>query len=267
MRSAAIVTVGSELVEGARIDTHTAEVARALAPFGFTVREAVSVGDDADALAQTFRRLAAVDELVIVTGGLGPTHDDVTREAAAAALDRPLHRSARLEALLAPAARRHKDARAAGMVLVQADVLDGAEVIDPTTGTAPGQVVATPAGVMALLPGPPAEMRPMLAEFLGRFERVHASPRELCFAGLGESDVQVRAQAALGEAPGIAFTVLAKPGDVRALLFDHGAGASALDAAARRVADAFPEECYSEAGESLAQVVVRAAREAGCTLA
>lgn len=265
--TAAIVTVGSELVEGLRLDTNTAEIARSLAPRGFRVTEAVSVGDDIDAVAATMARCAAVCDLVITTGGLGPTHDDVTREAAAAALGLPLIRDERIVELLRPFLKRHAEPAARTQLLRQADVLDGAEVIDPTTGTAPGLVVTTDSATVALLPGPPSEMRPMLACLLQRYPVANAEVVELGVVGLTESDAQVRAQAALHDTPGVGFTVLASPGDVRILLLDHGAGQHGLTAAREAVATALGEHCYSRTGESLAEATVKALAGTGRRLA
>jgi nicotinamide-nucleotide amidase len=264
---AAIVTVGSELVEGLRIDTNTAEIARALAPRGLRVVEALSVGDDVAVLAAALERLTASCGLVVVTGGLGPTHDDITREAASRALQKPLVRDQHLAAWLEPVIARHRDPEAAAQVLVQAELLDGAEVFPATTGTAPGQLVATPLGALALLPGPPSEMRPMLHALVERYPLSRAEPHELGVTGLSESDAQVIAQRVLATHPGVALTVLARPGDVRVLLLDDGAGEQQLAAAAEQVADALGAHCYARDGASLAESLVRAATDRGVTLA
>jgi nicotinamide-nucleotide amidase len=265
--SAAIVTIGSELVEGLRLDTNTAEIARALGPRGVRVREALSVGDDKDVLAAHLRRLGAAYDLVITTGGLGPTHDDVTRDAASLAFGLPLVEDPRLVKVLGPAVRRHRDPRAAEQVLVQARVLEGAEVIDATTGTAPGLVVRADRGVVALLPGPPSEMRPMLHALLERYPLVRAEPHELGVAGMTESDAQVTAQSALEPYAGVGFTVLARPGDVHILLLDDGAGAHGLSEAAGAVSRALGERVYSDDGAPLQAVVIREAAARGVELA
>ncbi len=267
--TASIVTVGSELVEGLRVDTNTREVAFALASAGYRVVETVSVGDDVDRVAATLERLCTRDELVVVTGGLGPTHDDVTREAAARALSLPLDQNAELLGVLAAAARRHTDPRAAEQVLKQADVLRGALVIPAVTGTAPGQVASTSAGRVALLPGPPAEMRPMLERLVTEIAPGPGRPRhrELGCVGISESDAQVRASEALGDTSGIDFTVLARPGDVRIVLFDAGAGEDTLERAVREVAEALEEYVYATDESSLAECVLTAARERGVSIA
>ena len=106
-RYAAIVTIGSELVEGLRVDTNTAVVAYDLSRFGFRVAEATSVGDDATLLASVLKRLTSAYELVVVTGGLGPTHDDVTREATGAALGLEMRSDPVIVEFLQPFLSRH----------------------------------------------------------------------------------------------------------------------------------------------------------------
>jgi nicotinamide-nucleotide amidase len=141
--SAAIITVGTELVRGLAVDTNTSEIARELAGAGLDVLEAVSVADDEDILAAHMARCTAAYDLVVVTGGLGPTHDDVTRQAAARALSLELVRDPKIEGLLSAAAARHGDSRGAEQVFRQADVLAGAKVLPAVKGTAPGQIVPT----------------------------------------------------------------------------------------------------------------------------
>ena len=237
-RSAAIVTVGSELVEGLRVDTNTAEVARDLQRYGFRVSEAVSLGDDIGTLSSALARLTSEHSLVVTTGGLGPTHDDITREAVSLALGRPLVADEALTRFLGRFLARHAEPEAADQLFKQALVLSGAEILTPSSGTAAGQVVATPAGTLVLLPGPPREMRPMLAEWLGRFSPTRAEAIDLGVVGMPESDVQIAAQRALLTSTGIGLTVLARPGDVRVLLLDEGAGEDGLAAARDAVAHA-----------------------------
>jgi len=267
LRSAAIVTVGSELVDGLRVDTNTAEVARALGRFGFSVHEAISVGDSEQILADVLRRLTASYALVVTTGGLGPTHDDITRDAACEALGRAMAADTAIVEALQPAIARHGESGSAADMLTQALVLEGAEVVLPTTGTAPGQVISTPAGHLILLPGPPSEMRPMLSRVLARFTATVAEPRELGVTGVAESDVQHAAQRALSAFHGIVLTVLSKPGDVRVILIDDGAGERTLGQAAVAVAAELADACYSLDGSSLAEELVSAASARSLTIA
>lgn len=266
-RHAAIVTVGTELVRGLAVDTNTSEIAAALAGAGIDVIETVSVADDETTLTEALRRCSVSYDLVVVTGGLGPTHDDVTRQAASEALGLPLERDLSLVEGLRASAARHADDRAAGQVYRQADVLQGATVLPAVVGTAPGQVVPTPRGSLVLLPGPPREMRPLLRSLVATWGEGAASPRVLRFTGLSESDLQVAAQDVLAGRADIELTVLAKPGDVRVVLFSRGADASVLDEVSARIADAVGDACYSADGSSLAETVLRKAREAGLTIA
>ncbi len=267
---AAIVTVGTELVLGLRPDTNAREMARGLMSAGMNVCEHVTVGDDTHALADTLRRLVAENDLVVVTGGLGPTHDDITRDAASIALDLPLAEDAAIADGLRRVAAFHRMPRAAAQVMRQALVLRGARVLPADTGTAPGQVVPTPRGELALLPGPPTEMRPMLAEVL----RGHAPAGEgfappvvLSCAGVTESDAQVRAETALEGRTGIGLTLLADPAQVDVVLLDRGSGARALAEAGGAVREALGGDCYSAEGTSLAAVILQMLRERSMTLA
>jgi nicotinamide-nucleotide amidase len=262
---AAIITVGTELVTGMRLDTNTQSVARALRVAGFVVREATSVPDHEDDIAEAIARLAARFGLVVVTGGLGPTHDDVTREAAARALCLPLERRADLELALAAAATRHTHSEASRQVLRQADVLRGATVLPAVVGTAPGQVVPTALGRLVLLPGPPAELAPLLASVL-EDEGSSSEPVRLRTTGLSESDAQVLVSRALSPFSGVGFTILAALGDVEVLLFDDGAGEPQLVAAGHAARSALGHFCYSTDGSSLAETVIATARARGARI-
>lgn len=266
--NAAVVTVGSELTSGARVDTNTAEIARELRGRGMRVREAVSLGDDVGDLSSALKRLLEAQDVVVVTGGLGPTHDDITRSAAADALGLTLHRDARLERLLEPVSGRHESEDAARRTFLQADVIPGARIIDPTTGTAPGQVVTHEGKTLILLPGPPREMIPMLPVALTGFPPLELATAELGVTGLTESDAQTAVSRVLAAyASDLEFTVLAKPGDVRILLTDTKEAASRLDDIVERVVRQLGSHCYSTTGESLAEAVVRAAKASEATLA
>jgi nicotinamide-nucleotide amidase len=265
---AAIVAVGTELVTGIRDDTNGAEVARALTSAGYLVSAREIMPDDASALARRLRDLIAEHELVVVTGGLGPTHDDVTREAAAGALDVALAADPAIEERLRPVLARHALAEAAPQVMRQADVLEGARVLIPGTGTAPGQLVPTDRGHLLLLPGPPHELRPMLAEALATLGTGRRSePIVLGCVGIPETDAQIVAHRVLSAHHGIGLTVLARPALVEVVLIDEGAGAADLSRAADEVAAALGEACYSTDGTSLAQVVVERASTQGLTIA
>jgi nicotinamide-nucleotide amidase len=172
-----------------------------------------------------------------------------------------------MEAELAPWAARHADPRAAAQVFCQADVLEGARVLPAVKGTAPGLVVATERGSIVLLPGPPREMRPLLADLAAEWGAGSAAPAILRCAAMSESDAQVAAQDVLAGRDDVTLTVLAAPGDVQVVLFDRGIGGPALRDLALRVAERIGAPCYSTDGSTLAATVLRLAREGAQTLA
>lgn len=259
--------VGTELVAGIRLDTNGAEVAGALAAAGYVTTRREILPDEVEVLAERIAALVDSHDVVVVTGGLGPTHDDVTREAAADALGLDLDTHSVIEARLQPVLARHRIPDAAAQVLRQAQVLRGARILMPERGTAPGQLVPTARGHLLLLPGPPHELRPMLAESLrslGRGSR--AEPRVIGCVGIAESDAQLTAQKVLAPHPGIALTVLARPALVDVVLIDQGVTSDELDRTTSEVAEALGDACYSTEGATLAQTVVEGASACGVTI-
>lgn len=266
--TAAIVTVGTEIVSGLRLDTNTREIAGALLESGFRVDETVSVADDPLLVSESLVRLIASYDLIVVTGGLGPTHDDITREAAASALQVGIQRDPSIVQGLDRWATRHSDPDARSQVYSQADVLDGASVLPALTGTAPGQVIPTPGGGrLVLLPGPPSEMRPMLDVLLAQETTSMAAPIELACVNITESDAQILAQKVLRSFPDVGLALLASPGDVHVTLLDRGAGPQGLSAASNAVQEALGERCYSADGRSMAHVVIDELKRARSSIA
>lgn len=161
-----IVTVGTELLLGFTLDSNAADIARALAAVGARVTRRVTVGDDErairDAVAGGLRRT----RLVVVTGGLGPTSDDVTKVAVAGLFGAPLELD---EAYLKALERRFTRLRRGPMPQSnrsQAEFPRGATRITNARGTAPGLLLQGPLGTAVLLPGVPAEMRQMLGDYV-----------------------------------------------------------------------------------------------------
>jgi nicotinamide-nucleotide amidase len=263
---AAVVTIGSELCRGIRSDSNGPEVARALTAAGYRVVLTASAPDEVTAIRDALAAALSSCDLVIVTGGLGPTHDDVTREAAAAVLGRELIADAHVVGELQRVVAGRDDREIVAQLLRQADIIEGARVLWPHAGTAPGQVIERDGSTLVLLPGPPREMRPMLGEFLG--ERRHtAAPRILRVTGLPESEAQLAATRALEGHVGVELADLATPSLVDILLYDDAAGPAELDFAADAVSAALGQPCYSTDGSDLAHIVVRRALGCQATLA
>ena len=161
MHKAEVIAIGSELLGSTRLDTNSLYLAERLASLGIELRSKTVVGDSRSEVAEHLRRALDRADVVILTGGLGPTDDDVTRDALADVLGLPLieHHDI-VERLVQRFARR-------GFTMPdvnrrQALVIQGGVVLENPNGTAPGQMVAVGHQLVILLPGPPRELRPMM---------------------------------------------------------------------------------------------------------
>lgn len=192
---AAILSIGDELVIGQRLDTNSKWIADRLTDRGIKVVEHATVGDDADAHLGALRRLTTEVPLVISTGGLGPTADDLTRPVLSALLGEPLvEDEGALRWLTDLLARRGRSVTPNQRL--QAQRPRSAEMLDNPLGTAPGLLAEAPGCTVVCLPGPPNEMRPMfercVAPRLRPPEGVAIRTRVLHTLGLGESDAAGR---------------------------------------------------------------------------
>ena len=163
IRRAVIIAVGSELLSSTKVDTNSLFLTEALNGLGVTVKYKVVIGDDEEGLSQVFLRASDEAELILLTGGLGATDDDVTRAAVAHALDLPM----REDPALVAAIQSRFEARGLTMPELnrrQALVPRGADVLPNPRGTAPGLWIRTPQSVCVLLPGPPRELQPMFTD-------------------------------------------------------------------------------------------------------
>jgi len=279
IRSAEIVAVGSELLTPFRTDTNSLWLTAELNALGIEVRLKTVVGDDASDLQAVLRQALDRAHLVVTTGGLGPTADDLTREAVAQVLGRPLSTDA---AVLA-AIRRRFDSRGIVMPEInarQALVPEGAEVLPNPVGTAPGLWIAAERHVCLLLPGPPRELQPMYeSEVAPRLIR-RAGARRLrrrviVVAGKPESTVDEIAQpiysAFVHEPVPIATSILASPGRIELHLSASGEDVEALDraldAGVARLAPALGRAVVSTDGRRLELVVADRLQAAALRLA
>src|SRR5688572_1564172 len=164
LRRAAILAVGSELLTPQRTDTNSLHITDQLNRLGIDVVLKLIVGDDRDELAEAFRAARRRADVVVLSGGLGPTDDDVTREVVAAALGRRLDEDPAItEQIRARFVARGISTPMPEINRRQAMVPQGATVLTNTRGSAPGLWLEDGDGVVMLLPGPPREMNPILA--------------------------------------------------------------------------------------------------------
>lgn len=197
IRTAEIVAIGSELTTGETRDTNGGELARVLASAGVSVRRILALPDDLGLVTSTLREALASVDLVVTTGGLGPTPDDLTREALAAAVDEEPRVDEELEAWLRTLFEQ-RGMHLPEVNLKQAWLIPSATAIPNPNGTAPGWWVDRPdGGVAVLLPGPPREMRPMWSDWVLPRLRAYGLgdgrlARTLRTYGIGESMIVER---------------------------------------------------------------------------
>jgi len=262
-----IVAVGSELLTPFRVDTNSLAITERLNAIGCDVRLKLVVGDDVDELAAVFARGIGSVDVIVCTGGLGPTEDDITRDALVRVLDVPVD----VDEAIVDHIRQRFERRGLTMQAInrrQAMVPRGAVVLQNSKGTAPGLWIERDGTSVALLPGPPREMTPMLealiAERLGpRSGGAGVFRRVLKITGRTESDVDARAQPiyskwAASPVP-ISTTILAVMGQIELHLSaaapSRAEGDHALEMAVRELVEGLGSVVYSVDGRSLEAVV------------
>jgi len=272
---AEILAVGSELLDPVRQETNGSHITRKLLEIGIEVGARITVADDAALLESAFRSALSRADVVIATGGLGPTADDLTREAAAAALGRPLHRDPRLLEELKARFARFKRVMAP-VNEQQADLIEGGVSLPNPRGSAPGQRVASEGRLLFLLPGPPGEMAPMFEEEVLPLLRERAGGtvvrrRILRLAAVGESDVEQVAAPVYKTFDNPRTTILGGASEVELQLVARGSGTAAaeerLEALAFALRAVLPGRIYSEDGRRLHEVVAALLLERRLTLA
>jgi competence/damage-inducible protein CinA-like protein len=262
---AEIIAVGSELLTPDRLDTNSLFLTEELNKIGIEVLRKTVVGDNRDLLSEAIRDALDRVPLIIASGGLGPTEDDLTRETVADLLGRKLHRN---EAILNYIKGRF---RALGREMPdvnvrQAMVPEGAEILENPRGTAPGLWLEDASRSIVLLPGPPRELKPLFREqVLPRLERrvsgVRMFHREIRVTGLGESHVEQRIVGIYKRFPEVNTTVLAAPGEIQIHLrmwTDNPQQAQkTLDEIVQGFEIALTDRIFSQDGSSLDEVVAR----------
>jgi len=274
-----IVAVGSEMLTPFRVDTNSLSITERLNAIGCDVRLKAVVGDDVGELATLFQRGVGTVDLIVCTGGLGPTEDDITRDG----LARALNLECETDEQVLESIRQRFEKR--GMVMRdinrrQALVPRGAEVLENARGTAPGLWLERDGTSILLLPGPPLEMQPILDRVVDERLKPRAGSRGLFrrvlkLTGRPESEVDAIAQPVYGQwlsAPiPIATTILAKMGQIELHLTadapNEAEARVALAAAVRQLLDVLEPSVYSTDGRGLEEVVGDLLRERGLSIA
>ena len=265
----AVVAVGDELLLGDIVNGNAAWLGEQLAAVGVRVVHSAMVGDDVVRLTTALRRALEDADVVVLTGGLGPTDDDLTRDAVAAVADAPLVRSSEIEQQLQDRFASYGFAMPVD-VLRQADVPLGAEVLANPVGTAPGLRLHVEGKLVVALPGPPHELQAVVRAHvlpdLARRSGTVLTTRTLRCAGLGESNVAELVQAAVQVPPGVDRAYLAGSGIVR-VRFTTAGDPSVLEPLVEACAAALGEAVWGYDDDTLPGVVGSRLRARGQTVA
>jgi nicotinamide-nucleotide amidase len=277
--NAEIIAVGSELLTPHRQDTNSLYLTEKLNDLGVEVRFKCIVGDDLDALTAAVRLAMRRSDIVVFSGGLGPTEDDLTREAVAAALALRLQRDpavlARIEDRFAK-----RGMKMSANNSKQADVIDGATALPNTLGTAPGQWIAGKFDgrerLLMLLPGPPYELKALfenecLPRLRARVPAQHIARRTLKMAMMPESQVDARVAPIYKTYTDVETTILAGAGEIQLHLRCRKDSPSAAEARVEELAEKIEDELgdaiFSRKGETIEQIVSYLLQMRGMTLA
>jgi nicotinamide-nucleotide amidase len=272
---AEIIAVGSELLTPDRLDTNSLFLTEELNGIGIEVVRKTVVGDNRDLLAEAFRDALNRVPLIISSGGLGPTDDDLTRETVADLLGRKLRRNDAIlryiEGRFRSLGREMPEVNAR-----QAMVPEGAEILENPRGTAPGLWLEDSGRAVVLLPGPPRELKPLFREqVLPRLERRASGERmhsrELRVTGLGESHVEQRILPIYKRFPEVQTTILAAPGETQIHLRfwtdDAARAKKTLDEITQGFDIALADRIFSQDGRALEEVVSEQLTLNGATIA
>lgn len=260
-----LVTVGDELLIGDIVNGNAAWLGQALTRIGVQVSRSVVVADTLDEITGAITTALASAEAVILTGGLGPTYDDRTRDALAALAGVPLVRHAGIEAGLRDRAERF-GVPLRPMALRMADIPEGAAILPNPAGSAPGIRLPYGGGVIYALPGVPYEMQAIMTESVLRELDTGAAPSVLTLrtAGVWESVIATRL-APVEALDGIALAYLPDPAEVKIRV--TATDDAVLDKAVAQIRELLGGTVYGTGSESLVGVVQELLRTRGLTVA
>jgi nicotinamide-nucleotide amidase len=275
MLTAEIIAIGSELLTPDRTDTNSLWLTEKLNGIGIEVKLKTIVGDDDARLEETIKDALRRSRIVIMTGGLGPTEDDITRKVAARALGRRLKLDEKVLEEISAKFMRH--GRAMPQINSrQAMVIEGAEVIDNPNGSAPGMYIEHDNRSVVLLPGPPREMRPMYEtfvqpKFVKKAGDVRVVRRVLRVAGMGESALDERIAPVYTQYKNPQTTILFNRSEVEIHLTAQAKTESEaellLDGLAGQIEEQLGHSIFAFRGETMEEVVGLRLAVGGFTLA
>jgi nicotinamide-nucleotide amidase len=272
---AEIIAVGSELLTAERLDTNSLFLTAELNRIGIRVIQKAVVGDDPDEMASSFRQALERADVIVSSGGLGPTDDDRTRTAVSQLLGRKLLLNDEILERIKTRFRRYNRPMPE-INIRQAMVPEGATILPNPRGTAPGLWLEAKGRIVILLPGVPAELRALFETEVGpRLSRIAPGERlftrELRVTGLPESEVEARVSPVYALYPDIEVTILAAPSGIqlhpRIWSKNEAQARKLLDEMTLRMALPLGENLVSTHGETMEEVVARLLTENHATVA
>ena len=265
-----LINTGSELLLGFIVNTHASYMAQKLAALNLEITRQVCVGDDPSALRSAFVDALGRADIILATGGLGPTKDDLTRDIVAELTGRKQLFDA---AIMGAIERRFAGRQMPESVRVQAMIPEGARVLPNANGTAPGLALEYKGKLIILLPGPPRELKPMFEDEVLPLLRQWCPGearecRTLRVAGLGESVIEEQVIEATRGLEDLELGYCARMGEVDVRIITRGAQATArADVAEERIRQKLGVRIFGTATDSMEGVVVRMLTELKQTLA
>ena len=264
---AEIIAVGSELLTPFRQDTNSLYLTAQLNDLGIEVGFKTIAGDDLKDIVRVTTTALSRADILLISGGLGPTEDDLTREAVAETLGLQLRRDPEIVQAIERRFAEHGWTMPANN-LKQADVITGATVVPNANGTAPGQWISGKSDgkekIIVLLPGPPHELKAMfqgavLERLRAKVPRQFISSRVLKITGMGESACDARVAPIYRRFADVKTTILAGPGEIQLHLRTHAstdkAAEQRLDELVEKIETELGDNVYSDNGDSLEQIV------------
>ena len=277
---AEIVTVGTEILLGNIVNTNSAYLAVECANLGLTVYYQSVVGDNEERMKAVIRTALVRSDVVILTGGLGPTEDDLTKEVTAEVMGMPLvedaHSKERIERYMKEYKKNNSQRRITSNNYKQALIPEGALVLDNHNGTAPGLILEKDGKIAILLPGPPVELKPMFTEEVYPYLRkkqpeiIYSQVVKIC--GIGESQVAEDIQDMIQAQTNPTIAPYAKIGEVHlritAKASDEKEGKKLIKPVVRELKRRFGRNIFAtEAEKTLEEAVVDMLRDQQLTLA
>lgn len=272
---AEIVFTGTELLLGQILNTNAQCLGQELAGMGIQVLRHTTVGDDWEELVGAIREALGRAELVITTGGLGPTSDDLTMSAVAAVLGLPLVINESVRAWIEEYFSKRGQA-APKNIFRQAYFPEGAMILQNAAGTAPGCIIEKDGRIVVVLPGPPRELIPMFGDYVVPFLNKRLARKTILkfsvlrVTGIAEYAVQERLQD-LGELGNPRIGYITKPGEVCIRITAEGHDAAETERLVAEMAAEIErrlgEHIFAFDGEKIEETVVKLLVDTGCTVA